>query len=129
MTNTKSHIHTPIPWDINAYNLTSIIKVKEGPDAKGNTYVDGRHSVKIANVMGEDDLTWGERHANAEHIVRCVNAHDDLVAALREAISDEEARLESIHLNPERYNSKTIPYFEERVERWKIALAKAKAVQ
>lgn len=77
--------HTPTPWDINAYNLTSIIKVKPGPDSKGNTYVDGRHSVKIANVMGEDDMTWGERHANAAFIVRACNAHDDLVAVLEYA--------------------------------------------
>lgn len=79
-----TQLHTPTPWDINAFNMTSIIKVKPGPDSKGNTYIDGRHSVKIANVMGEDDMTWGERHANAEFIVRACNAHDDLVNALNE---------------------------------------------
>lgn len=71
--------HTPTPWDINAYNLTDIIKVNPGADHEGKTYVDGRHSVKLANTMGADHLTWGERHANAAFIVRACNAFADLV--------------------------------------------------
>jgi hypothetical protein len=68
--------HTPIPWHRNAYNICSIIKINNGPDSNGHNYVDGRHQVKIASAEWATD---------AAHIVKCVNLHDELIEALKDA--------------------------------------------
>jgi hypothetical protein len=59
--------HSPTPWRTDGEEL-------RGPDDHfiGNT---GREDDKLG-IMKEDDL------ANAAHIVKCVNNHDALVAAL-----------------------------------------------
>ena len=56
---------TPGPWHVNGYNLTQVIKVEDGPDRAGRAYVDGRHQEVIADVGRDNEMTWGERHANA----------------------------------------------------------------
>lgn len=60
--------HTPTPWvaDENAIN-----------DNIG---------VEIA-LITSDMRTWEEDDANAAHIVKCVNLHDELVDALKDAVS------------------------------------------
>ncbi|MBN8907803.1 MAG: hypothetical protein J0H99_14475, partial [Rhodospirillales bacterium] len=73
----QSSNHTEGPWDINAFNLTQIIKVKSGPDKDGRHYKDGRHQIVIANV-GQDGDDWAERRANV-HLMR---AAPDMQAAL-----------------------------------------------
>jgi hypothetical protein len=68
--NTK---HTPGPWIARQYRNAQPLDaacIIEAPD--------GTH---IADVYGTDDVGAGE--ANAARIVQCVNAHDDLVVALR----------------------------------------------
>lgn len=48
-------------WDINAYNLAQVIKIKDGPDRDGREYRDGRHQETVANV-GFDGQPWEERN-------------------------------------------------------------------
>jgi len=69
--------HTPTPWRVGGHCQPFQIV----------------HSVRIANGTFVNDSvayvpeTREEYEANAAHIVRCVNAHDRLVAALRIAMS------------------------------------------
>lgn len=51
-------------WDINAFNLAQLIEIKDGPDAAGHSYIDGRHQVPIANFVGENAVE------------NCKSAHD-----------------------------------------------------
>ena len=98
--------HTPTPWEV--------IEVKNegdygdgGPDpssgfdsfaicdANGRTICDTLNS-EVAMVSEEADedgvYAWDEvGKADAAHIVRCVNAHDALVRALK-ALVDEDLR-------------------------------------
>jgi hypothetical protein len=55
--------------------------------------------------------------ANSAHIVRVVNAHDDLVAALRELIDDADASGVTAYFNGRG--------FDESIEKARAALAKA----
>ena len=57
--------HTPTPWHVAG---TSRIRAEMTP---------------LNDLIA--DVHWRNRDANAEFIVRAVNAHDDLVAALRGA--------------------------------------------
>ncbi len=60
---------TPGPWD------------RAGIDVG----VAGRDDFRIAHCDGcdgEDELSFDENAANAAHIVKCVNSHDDLLSAL-----------------------------------------------
>jgi hypothetical protein len=42
-------------WDINGFNLAEVIVVRDGPDAQGHQYVDGRHQVSIAKFETADE--------------------------------------------------------------------------
>ena len=42
--------HTPGPWAVNGYNLAEVIAIRNGPDAEGRSYIDGRHQVSVAIV-------------------------------------------------------------------------------
>lgn len=79
---------------------------------------------QITNMDGDDPLFHvecngfadGEAAATADHIVRCVNAHDELVALLSEAseyLADE--------LEPEVGGNPSLPYLRARIA---TALAK-----
>lgn len=57
--------------------MTSIATLRLGKKYKTDLYTDDS-----VNRIG-----WLENEAHAAHIVRCVNAHDDLVAALSAVIS------------------------------------------
>lgn len=62
--------HTPTPWKIGLNPGPMIYATKQG--------------VQVA------DLTFdvvSERHANALHIVKCVNSHDSLIAALESFVT------------------------------------------
>lgn len=59
--------HSPVPWHVGPHYKTDI----EGPDGR----------VAETGAMGSP-----RGIANAEYIVRCVNAHDALVSALRVAL-------------------------------------------
>jgi hypothetical protein len=62
--------HTPTPWIFNEYEKWSDFTVW-GDNGK----------IAVVTELG-DYLTYEQNCANARHIVRAVNAHDDLVAAL-----------------------------------------------
>jgi hypothetical protein len=63
--------HTPTPWK----------RAGRQPDNHGVNIVDYRgFLVAQARAAGGG---WSDAKSNAAHIVRCVNAHDELVAALR----------------------------------------------
>lgn len=68
--------HTPPPWQINPFNSSQIC----------DRDVSGRGCMTLASMRGGTKV---ERQANAAVIVRAVNAHDDLVAALQAIASDE----------------------------------------
>ena len=65
--------HTPTPW------------AADGDELRDAT---GQH---IAHAIGKDGATWAEQVANAALIVRAVNAHADLIAALLEMASMSES--------------------------------------
>ena len=56
--------HTPTPWAFDGYSIT---------DESGKT---------VSNVFESGAISVAEQCANARMIVRAVNAHADLVAAL-----------------------------------------------
>lgn len=60
--------HSPTPW-----------KVENNGSARSVAIVNDQHHIASVWNVGEGH---GVKHANAEHIVRCVNAHDALVNAL-----------------------------------------------
>ena len=65
---------TPRPW-----------KVTTTPFARGERVRISGESTIVANVLSDPNKRMMSR-ANAELIVRAVNSHDQLVAALRRAI-------------------------------------------
>jgi hypothetical protein len=71
--------HTPTPWVVNhqhasrANDAESVIEQEGGSNAIATI-----HEIYTLSPGGS------HRHANAAHIVRCVNAYDELVAALEE---------------------------------------------
>ena len=83
--------HTPAPWSLSKHH------------SKSN--IEGAKSRHIASTAGYSDnlSTWHysgsnyheENEANAEHILKCVNLHDELVAGLMDAhpyIADDKLR-------------------------------------
>lgn len=68
--------HTPTPWHVASDGLT----IKECCDS------DRAFPFTVAKV---DDVSRTDR-ANASHIVRCVNSHDALVAALENLVETHD---------------------------------------
>ena len=66
--------HTPTPWEV--FSTDNI----KGPGGNIVAECTG-YSVKAKDPAQK---AQGGREANAEHIVRCVNAHDGLVGLLRD---------------------------------------------
>lgn len=75
--------HTQVPWQVNHRDKSQVC------DADGEV----RGCAPIALCQGG---TLGENRANARRIVQCVNAHDELVAALKQAIEATERRTAGI---------------------------------
>ena len=73
--------HTPIPWAISDVGIGFEIEA----------LVDGKLSI-IAQTQqlrpNDRDVNHTERKANAAFIVRAVNSHDALVAALKELLEE-----------------------------------------
>lgn len=95
MTNTA---HTPTPWRI--YHLGN----REGTAISGNVPTSenlATHKRIDSRILYGGDIAfcYGDQHeTDAAHIVRCVNAHDALVAdneRLRAALRDCVAELEA----------------------------------
>lgn len=74
MTKTK---HSPTPWRVDG---DAVVAHGGGPDLV---------ALSPANDGWEESGAMFA--ANAEHIVRCVNAHDDLVAGLKSAVESLES--------------------------------------
>lgn len=55
-------------WGVNAYNITQVIEIREGPDNKGNHYIDGRHQVTIANCEGPNAIANASLIATAQRM-------------------------------------------------------------
>lgn len=70
--------HTQTPWKVTQDN--------------GIVAADGQSVACVSSHIRRD---WDVKKANAAHIVRCVNSHDDLLAALKELGNQLQARVES----------------------------------
>lgn len=77
--------HTPTPWQV-----AQIVSMAGAGGTSLRTVIEfagtpTRTALDIATITPEDDNGEAirEASANAAHIVRCVNAHDSLVHALR----------------------------------------------
>lgn len=94
--------HRPTPWQIE----------------KGTLYLSTMHPspiFELVPLLGDEN----EHQANAAHIVKCVNAHDGLVAALE--LADEWLSCVEDHLQDS-------PQFKQDREQINAALAKAGAL-
>lgn len=91
--------HTPTPWKCAA---------RPGPCGTHLLCIASANDLLIADI-------WGGSEANAAFIVRAVNAHDELVAALR-----------GVLVWADRYRPPLSPDSIEMLERVRAALAKAK---
>lgn len=69
--------HTPFPWRVGDWELRDGSK----PITADGTHPNSLHVAHCLEMMRE-----GEREANQALIVRAVNAHEALVAALQEAL-------------------------------------------
>jgi hypothetical protein len=79
-TNDITATHTPTPW-----RVTDADCCTDGDDVKATILAD---SGRLICHIDRDYRAPAE--ANAAHIVRCVNAHDELIAALRYALDCAE---------------------------------------
>lgn len=107
--------HTPTPWlyTPHAATIGGVI-----------WHQFGMAPVLIASIYSDTNKSGigaGETEANAAHIVRCVNAHDKLVAALRDLCERDWAYIggDADTGNPDSLYS--------RVKRARAALAEAEA--
>lgn len=74
--------HTPTPWAIDG----------------GDIAIGGVVCI-LADYCGPDYAGTQERIANAAHIVRCVNLHDELVAALDGMVRMFDAKRKAYDMN------------------------------
>lgn len=42
-------------WHRNGFNLCEVIIVRDGPDAQGRKYIDGRHQVSVGHFDTPED--------------------------------------------------------------------------
>ena len=78
--------HTPTPWEItnSGYDGNLIYKIQIGTNSR-----------TVAYAYSTDGRKQDEQVANAVHILKCVNLHDELVAGLMDAhpyIADDKLR-------------------------------------
>lgn len=81
--------HTPTPWSIDGYNLTGVLAKPIFTKDFGKIYP------KVCDCSSKS-LSIGEQLANAKHIVKCVNCHDELLSALKNAKSELEIYHDSL---------------------------------
>ena len=68
--------HTPTPWKVGA---SSKVKIFRSDD------------LTMVCECDHSQITFEESESNADHIVRCVNSHDALVAALDKISNSRKA--------------------------------------
>jgi hypothetical protein len=85
--------HTPTPWQYQWVRWMNDVDLK---------IVDHKTG-RVLAILNKPTpfLTVDEQEANAEFIVRAVNAHDELVAALKQALTDIEFYCERAEENPD----------------------------
>jgi hypothetical protein len=100
-TMTQAAKHTPTPWHAISQGMSHFIAQKSDSEfrfAIAKVFEGTYHPDGLAAARAE-------AKANAAHIVRCVNAHDELVAALVELDANLENHQESEYA---RYQRRTI---------------------
>lgn len=75
---------TPTPWHVKEHAIG-----RKGEDRSTYQICDASRGVLFISTR-RPHLTDDEDRANAEHIVRCVNHHDDLVTLVRIMSEDVE---------------------------------------
>lgn len=71
--------HTPTPWEFQEFEIVHEIQ-------KGLVQSVPIYTNRIAGTLNPCSDDWDTAQANAAHIVKCVNAHEALVKALKEAL-------------------------------------------
>ena len=87
MTDTKEIKHTPLPWiwEHNEEEQTLTIWAGTAIEERHNGIYQSAGEMQIYDcIYGDGDKSEDEFFANVEHIVHCVNAHDELVRALKD---------------------------------------------
>jgi hypothetical protein len=114
--------HTPTPWHLlkpNDHSGDCGITALGLPNVLAECFADIRHA-------GEHSAQ--EAQANAAHIVKCVNAYEDLVAALKMARKrlTDDGRYMPTQTSPEKaYALMEVAYYDMAIEAIDAALAKA----
>lgn len=73
-------------WHLNAFNMCEVIVIREGADARGHRYIDGRHQVRV------------HLYENVQAAANAVRQHNAALSAVAEtrramtAVSDEAGR-------------------------------------
>lgn len=99
--------HTPGPWELSTLNgrVPAVREIKR-PFGEASCYessvrsVSGEHVCKLDFGYGR---AWDA--ANAEFIVRCVNSHDELLAALKAIVAVLQKEAPGTPLNHHRYDA------------------------
>ncbi len=61
--------HTPGPWAVAAFNVHQVIAIHDGPNEKGQTFMDGKHQHTVCTTSDEYDKgRFEEQSANAKLI-------------------------------------------------------------
>ena len=74
-------MHTPVPWKVGRW-------VKHGEDLLYLPIVAGEAIIASCNAVAPHAPCVEEIEQNAHLIVRAVNCHDDLLAALKELLEE-----------------------------------------
>lgn len=115
--------HTPVPWGIEQTEGRNWIGPMRPNDGKVDRIVfwNDRGGEVKPNVAAQRD-------ADAAHVVRCVNCHDDLLAACRPVLAEANERADYMHdtWNPEAHVELTLTIAELRAIRAAVAKAEGK---
>ena len=57
-------------WHQNGFNLCEVIVIRDGPDAQGRRYLDGRHQIRVALFERIEDAKEAVELHNRERIWR-----------------------------------------------------------
>ena len=55
-------------WHLNAFNMCEVIVIRDGPDAQGRRYLDGRHQIRVALFERIEDAKEAVELHNRERI-------------------------------------------------------------
>lgn len=79
---TNDTAHSPLPWIIGEYN-----------ESNGDLYIESNG----CTILSANSFRFDVDKSNAEHIVKCVNNHDALVTALKDAVDSLKYVQETFH--------------------------------